>query len=134
MNLSTICRVSRGTPRLGLPAAIAAAALLAVACASTPPPTDQVALGTAAVARAAAAGGDELAPADMRMARDKMQRANVALIAKDYPEALALAQRAQVDARLAEARAQSGKAVKAATAVREDNRALREEIERKAPQ
>lgn len=131
MNPPTPVRALRGMPRPGLPAALAAVVLLGAACASTPPPTDQLALGTAAVARAVAAGADELAPADMRVARDKLQRANVALIAKDHPEALALAQQAQVDARLAEARAQSSKAVKAATAVREDNRVLREEIERK---
>lgn len=123
-------RSSRRTIRFGLPAAIAAAALLA-ACASIPPPTDQVALGATAIARAAAAGGNELAPADMRTARDKLQRANVAMTVKDYPQALALAQQVQVDARLAEARAEAGKATKAAEAVREGNRVLREEIERK---
>ena len=114
-------------PRLGL---AAVAALLIGACASTPPPNGQVAATVAAVAHAAGAGGNEFAPQEMR---DKLQRANVAMTVKDYPAALALSREAQVDAQLAEAKAESGKARRAAESMREGNRVLREEIGRKAP-
>jgi len=114
-------------------AALASATALLAACASTPPPTAQVAVSAAAVNHAAGAGAPELAPVEMRLARDKLQRANVAMTTKDYGQALALAQEAQVDAQLAEAKAHSSKARKAAEEVREDGRVLREEIERKSP-
>jgi uncharacterized lipoprotein YmbA len=114
-------------------AALASATVLLAACASTPPPNAQVAVSAAAVNHAAGAGAPELAPVEMRLARDKLQRANVAMTTKDYGQALALAQEAQVDAQLAEAKAHSAKARKAAEEVREDGRVLREEIERKNP-
>jgi hypothetical protein len=117
--------------RLRAPALLASVAVLLMACASTPPPTEQVAVSTAAVATAVSAGGPELAPAEMKTARDKLDRANVAMQAKDYDSALSLAQEAQVDAGLAQAKAQSVKARKAADAVREDSRALTEELDRK---
>jgi len=114
-----------------LPALAVCAALALTACASTPPPTEQVAVSTAAVASAVGAGANELAPTEMKSARDKLDRAKLAIVAKDYGRALALAQEAQVDAGVAQAKAQSVKARKAAETVREDSRALNEEMERK---
>ncbi len=110
---------------------LCAAALALVACASTPPPTAQLAVSTAAVANAVGAGGVELAPAEMALARDKLNRANLALAAKDNDGALALAQQAQADAQLAAAKAESAKARKSAEAVQEASRVLREELARK---
>ncbi len=110
---------------------LAGSALLLGACASTPPPTAQVAVSTAAVANAVGSGAPELAPAEMKIARDKLERANAAMSAKDYDSALLLAQQAQVDAQVAQAKAQATKARKAAETVRDGNRALSEELERK---
>jgi hypothetical protein len=120
--------------RLRAPLLLAGASSLLLACASTPPPTAQVAVSTAAVANAVSAGGPALAPAEMKTARDKLDRANAAMLAKNYDAALSLAQEAQVDAGVAQAKAQSVKAQKAADAVREDSRALSEELERKKEQ
>jgi Domain of unknown function (DUF4398) len=106
-------------------------ALLLASCASTPPPDARMAVATAAVAQATAAGGSEFAPAEMRMARDKLQRATLAVTAKDYAGADVLAEQAQVDAQLAEAKAESAKARKAADALQEGSRVLREELDRK---
>ena len=50
---------------------------------------------------------------------------------RDYDEARSLAEEAQTDARLAEKKAQAGKAQKAAIVMKDDNRVLREEIDRK---
>jgi Domain of unknown function (DUF4398) len=122
-------------PRYGmtvLPVVIPIASVFAASCASIPPPTEQVAVSTAAVAHAVSAGGPELAPMEMRTAREKLDRANVAMVAKDYERALSLAQEAQVDAQLAETKSLSSKAQKAASSLQEDSRALREEINRKA--
>jgi hypothetical protein len=126
--------LNRSLRRLRTPALLVSASLLLIACASTPPPTAQVAVSAAAVANAVSAGGPELAPVEMKTARDKLDRANAAMLAKNYDSALALAQEAQVDAGLAQAKAQSVKARKAADAVREDSRALSEELDRKKEQ
>lgn len=115
-----------------LSAMVAGASIFLAGCAtSIPAPTEQLAVSKEAVTRAVNAGGAELAPVEMRVARDKLDRANVAMAAKDYELARALAEEAQVDARLAETKARSATAQKAAAALQEDSRILREEINRK---
>ena len=79
-----------------------------------------------------AAGGSEYAPVEMRTAQDKMDRAHRAMDKEDYVNARWLAEEAQVDARLAEKKAQSAKAQKAAIVMSDDIRVLREEINRKS--
>ena len=105
--------------------------LMIAACASMPPPTVELAVSTATVAHAAGSGANEAAPIDMNSARDKLARANKAMTDKDYPLALSLSQEAQADARLAESKADSARAAKAAAAVEADGQALREELARK---
>jgi len=122
----------RSMARIGLPPIIAGAAIFIAGCASTPAPTEQVAVSTAAVAQAVTAGGTESAPTEMRTAREKLDRANLAMAAKDYDRARWLAEEAQVDAQLAETKAHSTKAKKAADELQEDSRVLREEINRKS--
>jgi hypothetical protein len=116
----------------GRAAALFAAALLLASCAHTPPPTDQMAVSNAALASAVSAGAPELAPVEMNMAREKMTRANAAMAARDNELARTLAQEAQLDAQLAESRAGAVTARKAADAMQESGRALREEMGRKA--
>jgi len=116
--------------RIALPALLTAMLLLISACASTPPPTEQVAVSTSAVASATSAGGSDVAPVEMQMARQKLDRAKVAMTAKDYPLARSLSEEAQVDAQLAEAKAHSTQASKAAYELRESVRVLREELDR----
>jgi hypothetical protein len=108
------------------------AAVVVAGCASVPAPTEQIAVSKAAVANAVGAGGPEFAPAEMRTAQDKLDRANEAMAAKDYERARWLAEESQVDAQLAVTKARSAKAQKAAYAVQEDSRVLREELNRKS--
>jgi Domain of unknown function (DUF4398) len=115
-----------------LPAALLASLLVLSACASVPPPTEQLAVATAALANAVSAGGPEFAAVDMRNAREKLDRANLAMTAKNYDAARSLAEEAQVDAQLAGTRARTAKAKKASAELQEDSRVLREEISRKA--
>lgn len=131
MNTSTTLKLHGRLARLGVPALAVGAALLAAACASAPPPTDQLAVSTAAVASAVSAGSGQFAAADLKLARDKLDRANLAMTSKDHVLARSLAEEAQVDARLAEARANSAKAQKAADELQESRRVLREEMDRK---
>ena len=124
-------------PKKQRSAAVAALLALTVlglgACASVPPPTEQMAVSAAALKHAAGADAGALAPAEMSLARDKMTRAEQAVVAKEYERALVLAQQAQLDAQLAEAKAETARSRKAADALLEASRALREEMSRPPP-
>lgn len=102
------------------------------ACANTEkaPATADVAVTKNAVENAVSAGAADLAPAEITAARSKMMQANAALAAKDYKLARDLSAQAQADAKLAQSKAGSAKAVAAADALSEDLRVLREEVER----
>jgi hypothetical protein len=114
--------------RLGI---TAASAIFISACAGIPAPTEQMAVSKAAVNSASSAGGNEFAPVQLKSAMDKMEAAERAMTAEDYVQARQLAEQAQVDAQLAGAIARSTKAQKAAGALQEGNRILRQEIDRK---
>lgn len=94
------------------------------------PATADVAVSKEAVANAADAGAAQYAPMELKSAQDKMAAANKAMAAKDYALARDLAAQAQVDAKLAQSKANSAKATAAADAVQEDIRVLREELDR----
>jgi len=111
---------------------VGCAAVVIAGCASVPPPTEQMAVSKSAIANAVSAGGSEYASVEMRMAQDKMERANRAMDKEDYENARWLAEEAQADARLAEKKAHSAKAQKAASVMQDDIRVLREEINRKS--
>jgi len=106
-------------------------AIFMAGCASAPAPTEQMAVSRVAVSNASSAGGNEFAPLQLNSAMEKMAGAERAMAAKDYVLARQLAEQAQVDAQLAGAMARSAKAKKAADALQEDSRVLRQEIDRK---
>lgn len=110
---------------------IAAATLLLSSCASTPAPMEQIAVSKAALTSATSAGGNEYAPVQMKSAMDKLDAAQRALTANDYPAAKQLAEESLIDSRLAAATARSAKAEKAANALQEDKRVLQQELDRK---
>ena len=112
-------------------AAIGIAVLVVAGCASVPPPTEQMAVSKSAIANAVSAGGAEYAPVEMRAAQEKMDRANRAMQKEEFQDARRLAEAAQADARLAEKKADSAKAQKAASVTQDDIRVLREEMNRK---
>ena len=108
---------------------LAAAAL--AACASLPPPKADMAVAEAAVVNATNAGGAQWAPAEMRTAQEKLARARAAMVAQDHGLAMTLAHEADADAQLAATAARAAKSQRAAEAVQEANRVLREEMARK---
>lgn len=123
-------RASQRSPMHWLPAIVLMTAFLQSAYASTPLPAEQMAVSTAAVDSAARAGATELAPTEMAIARDKLAQAKAAMANGKEQRALMLSEAAQVDALLAEAKARSIQAGKAAAELHESNRVLRQEIER----
>jgi hypothetical protein len=108
------------------------AVMLIAGCASSPAPTEQMAVSRAAVNNALSTGGNQFAPVQTKSALDKMTAAEQAMADKNYELALRLAEQAEVDARLAAEIVRSTKAQKAADALQEDIRVLREEIERQS--
>jgi hypothetical protein len=112
--------------------ALGCAAAIIAGCASIPAPREQIAVSKSAIANALSAGGSEYAPVEMKNAQEKLDRANAAMAKEDYEDARWLAEQAQADARLAEKKAQSAKARKSASAVQDDIRVLRDELDRKA--
>lgn len=99
------------------------------ACASTPEPREQMAVSRAAVERVSGPVAAE-APLEVAAARDKIARANRALADKDYTRARQLAEEAEADAALAEARARSKRSDTALEELRASIRALRAEMAR----
>lgn len=101
-------------------------------CASIPEPAEQMAVSRAAVNNALSAGGNEFAPLQIKSAMEKMDAAERAIADENYVLARQLAEQAQLDAKLAGTMARSIKAQKAADALQEDSRVLRQEIDRQA--
>lgn len=101
-------------------------------CAGMRAPNEQLAESKSAVSDAASAGSGEFAPLLLKSAIDKMEAAERAMGQTDYLRARRLAEQAQVEAELAAATARTAKAVKAASALQEGNRVLRQELDRKA--
>ena len=109
-----------------------AAVMLAAGCASNPGPIEQMATSREAVKAANSADSNEFAPLQLKSAMEKMDGAELAMKNRNYELARQLAEQAQVDAQLATTTAHSAKAQKAAKALLEDSRVLRQEIERNA--
>ena len=130
MKLFTAYRLTRKTGGTVIPAILLGATLLAAGCASMPAPTEQVAVSRAAVKSAINQGGNEFAPLETKSAIDKMAAADRAMAEKKYLEAKRLAEQAQLDAKLAETKADYAKTQKAVENSQESNRVLREEIDR----
>ena len=84
-------------------------ALLALtACASDPPPLEQLRLTEQALTQARAVGADEQLP-ELVQAEDKLRRAQAAMSEEAFKQARVLAEQAELDARLAEARVLTAK-------------------------
>lgn len=111
--------------------ALTAITLTLMACATKiPAPTQELALSRAAIDAAARAGAAELAPTELNIARQKQVMAETAMTQEQFDRALLLSNEVQVDARLAEAKARSTRANRAAGEIREDGLVLRQEINR----
>jgi septal ring factor EnvC (AmiA/AmiB activator) len=133
MKILTSAMSHRMMNRVSMPAIIAVAASIMAGCASIPAPTGQLAVSKAAVTSATRAGGNEFAPLELKSAVDKMQGAEQAMAANNFPLAKQLAEEAQVDANLAETKTDLAKTQKAVDDSLESNRVLREEINRMTP-
>jgi Domain of unknown function (DUF4398) len=107
------------------------AVLALAACATTDPPEREMGAARAMVAQARPVAASD-APQQLAEAQLKLGRAEDAMKRKHYEHARILAQQAEADAKLAWSVAENARAQRTATEVQDGNRALRQEMERKA--
>jgi Domain of unknown function (DUF4398) len=107
-----------------------ALALCAAGCASTPIPNEQIAVAKSSVQRAEQDGAPELAPLEMSAARQELASAEKAAADRRALPATQWAEKANVDAQLAEATAQQSRAHKAAAEFDASMATLRQEAQR----
>jgi uncharacterized protein DUF4398 len=85
----------------------AAALVFLYGCSTAKPPTAILSNAELGIRAADEAKAEQLAPVDLKNARDKLARAKQAMAAERYDDARRLAESAQVDAELAEAKAEA---------------------------
>jgi multidrug efflux pump subunit AcrA (membrane-fusion protein) len=93
--------------------------LAAVSGCAGRPPIDTVSSADTALNQAMNARAAELAPMELQVALDKLNRAKQALADKEYRDARRLAEEARVDAQVAESKAHAESAGRAAREVRQ---------------
>ena len=124
MPSSTLIRTTAAALALGVLAA----------CSSTPAPTEQMAVTRTTVNRVAAAPAVATnAPVDLQRAQEKLIQAEKAMSQEDYRSARRLAAEAEVDARVAETRADAARNASNLAQVQDSIRALQDEINRRSP-
>jgi hypothetical protein len=107
-----------------------AIAVCIAGCATTPVPNEQLAVAKSSVQRAEGSGAPELAPVEMSTARQELASAEKASADGMAQPARQWAEKANVDAQLAEATAQERRSHKAAAEFDASMATLRQETQR----
>lgn len=122
-----LTRLAKGT------AALVVTVVGLAACASNPAADEKIAVAKASVQRAEGSGAPEFAPVELGTARDELARAEKDNADRELQPAINLAERANVDAQLAEATAQEQRAHKAASEFDTGIQTLQQESARSSP-
>lgn len=109
--------------------AVLGAALAMSACSSTPPPRSELAQAERAVNEALSENAMEFAALEVQKAREKLALAQDAMRDEDYEEAKRFSEQALVDAELAVAKADAGKAQHTARELERTIERLRDEAQ-----
>ncbi len=103
--------------------------LLASGCATDGTLPEKILQGDEAIRKAGESNATLNAPGELKAAQEKLVQAKQAAYKRDYDEATRLAEEASIDADYARSKAASEKARKMAEQLREDIKALRQEVE-----
>jgi macrodomain Ter protein organizer (MatP/YcbG family) len=103
--------------------------LLASGCATDGTLPEKILQGDEAIRKAAESNATLNAPGELKAAQEKLAQAKQAAYKRDYDRATRLAEEASTDADYARSKAASEKARKMAEQLREDIKALRQEVE-----
>ncbi len=101
---------------------------LLTACTSNPPSADNFAVAERAIAEAEAAGAEELAPTDLRFARERLETARAASDRRDYALAFNDLERAEINAMLALEKSLAAAQRRKVNELRRANEALRVDL------
>jgi hypothetical protein len=123
--------MSAGLSDLARGASLCTAMALSIAgCATTPMPNEQIGVAKSSVQRAEQSGAPEFAPVEMATARQELASAEKAAADRKTRPATEWAEKANVDAQLAEATAREYRAHAAAVEFDASIAALRQESQR----
>jgi uncharacterized protein DUF4398 len=129
-NDGMIWRASARRPLLVLSCLVILITLQTIGCSVTSMPTAAFSRAELSLRSAVEARADEFAPMDLQRAREKLEGSKKAMAAGRYDDARRLAETAQVEAQLAEAKADAEITRLAADRLRQRGDTLRQEIER----
>jgi len=101
-----------------------------IGCSTPRKPAQEIEKAELAINTADVSPTPDVASLELRLAREKLERAKTALDEKEYDQARRLAEQAQVDAQLAEAKAESAAARESAVELEHTINSLRNEAER----
>ena len=101
-----------------------------IGCSTVRPPDENVAKAELAVREANQTKAQQYSPLELQLARDNLEKATKAMKDEDYVQARRLADKALVDAQLAETKASTEEAKRVANEIRESLETLRREINR----
>ncbi len=99
-------------------------------CASKNPPLDKISSAESAINRASDNKAQIYAPLELKIAKEKVEKAKMLLKDKQYEEAAMIAKEAKVDAELAEEKSRTKETQKIAQEILDSINALKAEIER----
>ncbi len=108
---------------------ISLACLSLAACASAPPDPDVFDSAERAIEAAERAGAEELAPTELRFARDRLELARTGVENKKYPEAMLAIEQSEINAELAIEKSRTAVERRRVNELRRANELLREELE-----
>ena len=100
------------------------------ACSSTPKPKTEMALSESALQNAEVAGAEQLAPLELRTAREKHAAASSAMSREKFNTAKQLSEQAEVDAELAKAKSEAEKSRLAVQEAEQSIQLIRTELDR----
>lgn len=98
------------------------------ACAGAPPGSEVFVPAETAIAAATRAGAEELAPVELRFAREKLEAARLNLEAKEYDDALWLIEESEINSELAIEQSRTARSRRKVNEMRHANEMLREEL------
>ncbi len=106
------------------------ALLLFTGCSSKNPPVEKISNAQSAINRASDNKAEVYAPLELKIAKEKLDRAKELSKDKKYEDAEMLAEEAKADARLAEEKSRTKESKKIANEILESINALKTEIKR----
>jgi len=110
--------------------ALLAISLTLAACAGSPPGPEAFQPAEQAIAAAEHAGAEELAPVELRFARDKLAAARANLESREYDDALWLIEESEINSELAIEQSRTAQARREVNELRHANEVLREELKK----